>query len=396
MRTLAIATGVPAFATPLHVGRPNLGDRETFLRRVDEIYQRRWLSNNGPVVQEFERAIAHYVNVKHCICVCNATIGLEIAIRAAELKGEVIVPSFTFIATAHALQWQEITPVFSDLDPNTHNLDPLQIERHITPRTTAILGTHVWGRPCLIEALADIAQRRGLKLMFDAAHAFGCSYRGQMIGSFGLAEVFSFHATKFLNSFEGGAITTNDDALAAKIRLMTNFGFSGYDNVIHLGTNGKMTEICAAMGMTNLECIDAVISVNRRNYEAYRAGLARLPGVRLVTYDPSERCNYQYVVAEVDAHEAGLTRDDLVRVLHMENVLARSYFWPGCHRMEPYRSLYPYAGMLVPETERMTSKVLVLPTGTTMSLQDIEVVCGIIRTALAHAPAVRTALTSKK
>ncbi len=375
-----------AFKSPLHVGRPNIANRERFLERVSGIFNRNWLSNNGPVVQEFEAALASHVGVKHCICVCNATIGLEIVIRAAGLSGEVIVPSYTFVATAHALQWQEITPVFADIKAKTHNIDPAKIERLITPRTSAILATHVWGRPSEIETLTDIAERRGLKLMFDAAHAFGCSHKGRMVGSFGLAEVFSFHATKFLNSFEGGAITTNDDELANKIRLMTNFGFSGYDNVIHLGTNGKMTEVCAAMGLTNLECIEDLVSVNYRNYLAYRDGLAGIPGIDLIEYDPAERGNYQYIVAEIDEAKAGLTRDDMVERLHAENVLARKYFWPGCHRMEPYRSLYPNANLLLTETERIAGKVIVLPTGTSVSHDDIAGICRIIRDALTRMP----------
>jgi dTDP-4-amino-4,6-dideoxygalactose transaminase len=389
---LAILGGPPAFRLPLHVGRPNIANRERFLERTGQMLDRRWLSNNGPLVQEFERRITEILGVKHCICVCNATVGLEIAIRAAGFSGEVIVPSYTFIATAHALQWQEITPVFADMDPATHNLDPAKIERHITPRTTAILGTHVWGRPCPVEALAEIAQRRGLKLMFDAAHAFGCSHQGRMIGGFGLAEVFSFHATKFLNSFEGGAITTNDDTLATKIRLMTNFGFAGYDNVIHLGTNGKMTEVCAAMGLTNLEGIKDLVAVNRRNYEAYRTGLASIPSVTLMTYDPTERGNYQYVVVEVDEATAGLNRDELVKVLHAENVLARRYFWPGCHRMEPYRSLCPNACLLLPETERVAARIMVLPSGQALDVDMIAVICELMRRAVAHGPAIRAKL----
>jgi dTDP-4-amino-4,6-dideoxygalactose transaminase len=392
---LAILGAPPAFTQPLHVGRPNIGNRERFLERTGQMLDRLWLTNQGPLVQEFEKRIAEYVGVKHCICVCNATIGLELAIRAVGLRGEVIVPSYTFIATAHALQWQEITPVFGDMDPTTHNLDPARIERHITPRTTGILATHVWGRPCPVEALSEIAERRGLKLMFDAAHAFGCSHQGKMIGGFGLAEVFSFHATKFLNSLEGGAIMTNDDALATKIRLMTNFGFSDYDKVIHLGTNGKMTEACAAMGLTNLECIADLVAVNRRNQEAYRAGLEGIPGLRLLHRDPAEQSNYQYVVVEVDTEQAGLSRDDMIQVLHAENVLARKYFWPGCHRMEPYRSLYPYAGMLLPETERVAAQVIVLPTGNAISEAQIATICGIIQAATEQADQVRAAIAAK-
>ena len=182
---LAIFGGAPVFKEKLYVGRPNIGNRDRLLTRINDILDRRWLTNNGLYVQEFEQRIADLVGVKHCIATCNATIALEIAIRAADLKGEVIIPSFTFIATAHALQWQEITPVFCDVDPFSHNIDPNQIEQKITPRTTGILGVHLWGRPCNIEALSEIAHTHNLKLMFDASHALGCSYNGRMIGSFG-------------------------------------------------------------------------------------------------------------------------------------------------------------------------------------------------------------------
>lgn len=395
-RRLALLGGAPLFTSTLHVGRPNIGDRTRLLQRFNDMLDRRWLSNNGPFVQEFERAIEKYLGVRHAICVCNATIGLEIAIRAADLKGEVIVPAYTFVATAHALQWQEITPVFADMDPATHNLDPARVERHITPRTTAILGTHVWGRPCAVEPLQEIAKRRGLKLMFDAAHAFGCSDGARMVGGFGLAEVFSFHATKFLNSFEGGAITTNDDALAHRIRLMTNFGFAGFDNVIHIGTNGKMTEASALMGLTSLEGIDHLISVNRANYGVYRENLAGILGLSLISYDPSVLNNYQYVVVEVDDSVTPLNRDELVSVLHAENVLARKYFWPGVHRMEPYRSLFPHAGLLLPDTQRIAPRVIVLPTGTGVNGEDIARVCGCIRQALENAAEVRQKLASTR
>src|ERR1035441_9571296 len=254
------------FPSPLHVGRPNQGNRQRLIERINDMLDRNWLTNNGPFVQEFEKRVAEFVGVKHCIAMCNATVALEIATRALGLKGEVIVPAFTFIATAHSLQWQEITPVFCDIDPRTHNLDPARVEELITPKTTGIIGVHLWGRPCDVEALTEIAQRRNLTLMFDAAHAFGCSYGGKMIGGFGLAEVFSFHATKFCQTFEGGAIVTDNDELATKIRLMKNFGFGGYDNVIYIGTNGKMTEICAAMGLTNLESLEDFVAANRRNY----------------------------------------------------------------------------------------------------------------------------------
>jgi dTDP-4-amino-4,6-dideoxygalactose transaminase len=389
---LAILGGTPAFNEKLHVGRPNIGNRERLLSRINEVLDRKWLTNNGPFVQEFEQKIAELTGVRHCIAMCNATVALEIAIRAADLKGEVIVPSFTFIATAHALQWQEITPVFCDIDPRTHNLDPHCVEELITPRTTGVIGVHVWGRPCDVDALADIAQRHNLKLLFDAAHAFCCSYKGRMIGNFGNAEIFSFHATKFFNTFEGGAIMTNDDVLAGRIRLMKNFGFAGYDDVIYLGTNGKMSEVSAAMGLTGLESLDDFIAANYRNYLAYRAGLRDLPGIHLISFDETERCNYQYMIVEVDETEAGISRDILVRVLQAENVLARRYFYPGCHQMEPYRSYFPHAGLLLPETEKLTQRVMSLPTGTAVGPDEIARICRIVRMVVEHSSEVRARL----
>lgn len=389
---LAIVTGQPLFSQALHVGRPNVGSESALMARIKDILDRRWFTNNGPVVQEFESRLTDFLAVKHCIPICNATVALEIAARAAELKGEVIVPSFTFIATAHALQWQEITPVFCDVEPRSHNLDPDQVERLITPRTSGIIGVHVWGKPCDDSALSQIAQRHGLTLMYDASHAFGCSLEGRMIGNFGKCEVFSFHATKFFNCFEGGAIATNDDELARKIRLMKNFGFSGLDRVTFVGTNGKMSEISAAMGLTGLDSLDHFVETNRRNYGIYREELAKTPGISLLGFDEVERNNYQYIVLEVDEHVAGIHRNDILEILRAENVLARRYFYPGCHRMEPYRSYFPHAGLLLSRTEQLCERVLVLPTGTATDPDQIRGICSIIKTALLDSERCRSLL----
>jgi dTDP-4-amino-4,6-dideoxygalactose transaminase len=395
MTGIAVLGGEPTFKESLHVGSPNLGDRRILLDRINNMLDRRWFSNNGPFVQEFESRIAKYVGAKYCVATCNATVALELATRALELKGEVILPSYTFVATAHALQWQEITPVFADIDPHTYNIDPESVRRLITPRTSGIVGVHLWGRPCAMEALEHISKERGLKLIYDAAHAFGCSYRGKMLGGFGQCEVFSFHATKFLSTFEGGAIITNNDALAEKLRLMRNFGFAGYDNVIHLGINGKMTEVCAAMGLASLESIDEFIATNRENYEIYQEEMDGLAGISVIEYEVEERHNYHYIVVRVDSDQSPLTRDELINVLHADNVLARKYFWPGCHRMEPYRSLQPNVSLMLRETERLAAQIIVLPTGQAINSQSIKSICGIIRIALQNAEAVRAALRSR-
>lgn len=385
---LALFGGAPLFSEPIHVGRPNIGDRSQLLARINALLDRRWLSNKGPFVQEFELRVADLLGVRHCIAITNGTLALEIAIRALGLTGEVLVPSFTFIATAHALQWQGTTPVFCDIDSRTHALDVNRLEQMITPRTTGIIGVHVWGEPCAIEELTEIARRRNLKLMFDASHAFGCSHTGQMIGNFGIAEVFSFHATKYFNTFEGGAITTNDDALAAKIRLMKNFGFAGYDNVIYIGTNGKMSEVAAAMGLTGLESLEQFIAAIRLNYVRYRKCLEDITGLRVFPVREDVKRNYQYVVVEIDEERTGISRDLLVRLLHAENILARRYFYPGCHRMEPYRSYFPNAGLLLPETEALCNRVIVLPNDTTLKIEQVEMIGSLIRMVVENGPTI--------
>lgn len=392
-RGLAVFGAPPRFKSVLHVGRPNVGSRERLLARFNDMLDRRWFSNDGPLVHEFEAKIASIAQTSHCVAMCNATVALEIAIRALELTGEVIVPSYTFVATAHALQWQEITPVFADIDPATCTVDPHSIKQVISSKTSGILGVHLWGRACDTQAIEQIGREYGLRVMYDAAHALACSHQGRMLGSFGECEVFSFHATKFINAFEGGAIVTNNDDLAARLRFMRNFGFSGYDRVSYLGVNGKMTEACAAMGLTSLESLDEIVGVNRVNYGAYQKGLAGIPGVSLIHYNPEERNNYQYVVLEVDPEVAPLNRDEIVAVLHAENVLARKYFWPGCHRMEPYRSLQPNANLLLPNTERLASCIFLLPTGQAVDPEMIASMAEILDTAFKCPGEIKDALS---
>lgn len=381
---LALFGGEPLFRDALHVGRPNLGRQDRLFERLEGILERRWLTNHGELVQEFEERLAERLGVKHCLAICNGTVALELALRAAGVEGEVVVPSFTFVATAHSVDWIGHEPVFGDVAAGSHNIDPVDVEGRVTPRTGAILATHVWGVPCDVEGLEEVAARNDLRLIFDAAHAFGCSRDGQMVGGFGDAEVLSFHATKFVNSFEGGAVTTNDDALADRIVKMRNFGFTGADAVETAGTNGKMTEICAAMGLTSLESMDRFVEQNRLRYGLYRDALEGLEGVELLAYDEGESQNYQYVVVEVESSGAGLSRDSLLAVLQAEGVLARRYFYPGCHRLAAYRR-----DVSLPETERLSERVLVLPTGTGISTQEVEQVGELIRFAVARGGEVR-------
>lgn len=383
---LAILGGTPAFAEPLHVGRPNIGDRAALLRRIEDALDRRWLTNGGPLVEEFERRVAEMHGVRHCLAVTNATVGLQLAAHALGLTGDVIMPSFTFVATAHAMAWIGLRPMFVDVSADTHTIDPARVEAAITPQTSAVLGVHLWGRACEVEALEAIADERRIALLFDAAHALGCSHRGRWIGGFGDAEIMSFHATKVANAAEGGAILTNDDELAARMRVIRNFGFIALDQVVSLGTNAKMNELCAAMGLTSLDSFDEFVEVNRRNHAAYACELADLDGVDLVRFDPSEANNFHYVVAELStAFVERLPRDDLVAALHAENVLARRYFSPGCHRVAPHAMSAP----ALPVTEGLSARVVALPTGTAVGPSEIATIAAIVRGAVDEAPLVR-------
>ena len=371
--------GPPAFVQPVVVGRPWLPDREQVLALIGEVLDSGRLSNGGPYVAELERRVAALHDVRHCVATCNGTLALELALRAAQLTGEVVVPSFTFIATAHAVSRAGLVPVFADVDPVTHNLDPAAAERVITARTSAILGVHLWGRPCDVEGLSAVADRHGLQLLFDAAHAFGCSHRGRMIGGFGCAEAFSFHATKFFHTIEGGAVLTDDDDIAESARRQRNFGFAESLNSVMVGGNAKLNEISAAVGLSQLDGLDELAAANRSRYELYRSEMHGVRGIHVVEYPALERSNYQYVAIEMDAGEAGVDRDDLLDFLLTENVLARPYFSPPCHLAAAYSDV-PVDGL--EETERLARCTLALPTGPALSLDDVRAVCDLIRSAV--------------
>jgi dTDP-4-amino-4,6-dideoxygalactose transaminase len=392
---LAMFGGSPLFDEPLHVGRPNVGDRGRLFERLDRMLDRRVLTNDGPLVREFEARLAELIGVRHVIAVCNATIGLEIVARALDLRGEVIVPSFTFIATAHALSWLGITPVFADVDEATLTLDPVAVERLIGPQTSAILGVHVWGRVCNTAGLQAVADAYKLKVAYDAAHALGCRSELGAVGTFGHAEVFSFHATKFVNSFEGGAISTDDDETAEKLRLMRNFGFVGFDRTARVGTNGKMTEVCAAMGLTSLESMADFVATNLSNASQYSANLTGIEGIRLLEHDRDDWTNHQYIVIRVDRDTAPISRDLLQEVLIAENVLARRYFYPGAHRMAPYSDMPTRYEQQLPVTERACDEVLSLPTGTAVDEDEIGQICDLIRFAAENADAIRDRLSRR-
>ncbi|MBL27872.1 MAG: dTDP-4-dehydro-6-deoxyglucose aminotransferase [Rhodospirillaceae bacterium] len=392
---LAIFGGSPLFLSPVHANRPNVGDVDHFFTSATSIFKNRILTNNGPLARELEEKLCRYLRVRNCILTANGTSGLSMLIKALDLKGEVIIPSFTFISTAHALMWSGIRPVFCDVDPVTWSLDAGASISLISEHTTAIIGTHIWGRACDVARLENLCAERGIHLLFDAAHAFGCTYRGEPIGRFGTAEVFSFHATKVFHTFEGGAVTTDDDALAERLRKLRNFGFGDYDRVDMLGTNAKMSEIHAAMGLANLASIETTIDRCRSVWEEYRTALNGVRGLTVYARSDSEKSNYHYVVAEISQAEFGLSRDQLVDVLHSENIYARRYFYPGCHRAEPYRSLFPGAEAGLPQTREIGERVIVFPGGASMEAYDAAQICALIRFVADKAEEVASSLAVK-
>ena len=377
LERLAVFGGEPTFDAPLHVGRPNLAQTPDILDMFAGILESKWLTNDGGWVHRLETDIKRYLGVKHCVVVANGTLGLEIAARALMPEcGRIIVPSFTFVATPNALAWQGYKPVFADIDPITHVLDPADLESRITDDVVGILGVHTWGTPCEIEALTAIAVRHNLPLFFDAAHAFGCTYRNRSIGNFGWCEVFSFHATKFFNTAEGGAITTNDDQLARKLRELRNFGFvgDGSQTTTGVGINAKMSEFHAALGVMNLTNIRSFIDRNFINYVGYEHNLKH----SYLRVHQQRGGNYQYVVVELLGGK--LSADILVEILRAENVLARRYFSPPCHKMEPYVR----EGYFLPNTTTVSDRVFVLPTGMSVRQQEVDEICRLIVHCVNH------------
>ncbi len=357
---------------------------------LDQIFDSRWLTNDGPFVRRFEETLQEVLGVRNCVAVCNATIGLQLVYRALGIPragGHAVMPSFTFVATAHALAWEGGVPRFCDVDSATHLLAIDNMEAKIDSDTAMLVGVHTWGQPCHVEALEALAEKHNLPLVFDAAHAFSNRSGSRRIGGFGDAEVFSFHATKFMNTFEGGVITTNNDALAQELRFMRNFGFAGYDQVEALGTNGKMSEISAAMGVFMLEESDSLLDVNRQNYASYCDALGCSEAFNLLQLDTPEIQNCQSVVGSVSSDLPDFTRDLLVDVLWKENILARKYFYPGVHRAEPYVTQQP--SLSLPRTEDLCRRVLVLPTGTAVEPSDVEKISECVQFVLENADEIK-------
>jgi dTDP-4-amino-4,6-dideoxygalactose transaminase len=368
-------------------------DRERFGALLDGILAARWFTNDGAVVRELESRLQPWLGGAFCTACGNGTVALQLALRSLELSGEVLTTPFTFPATVHAIEWNGLTPVFCDVDPDTYNLDPASAAANITERTTAILAVHVFGNPCDVEALAALAAARGLRVIYDAAHAFGVGHRGRPIGAWGDLSVFSFHATKLFHTAEGGAVVGPQAELATALRLLRNFGIVNEDEVRGVGLNGKLSELHAALGLALLDAMEAEIAARKELAARYGAVLATVPGLAAQRSAPETRRNHAYHAIAVDADGFGLTRDELHAALVAEGIMARKYFWPLCSHNPAYRRLPSADGDRIPNAERLASRILCLPMYGELAAADVDRIAECIAAIHAAAPRVRRALS---
>jgi dTDP-4-amino-4,6-dideoxygalactose transaminase len=349
----------PAFPEGLPLVRPRVRDAESVAKVMQEIVESGVLTN-GPYVRRFEQEAADYLDVRHCIAVSSCTAGLMLVLRAANLKGDVVVPSFTFAATAHAISWNGLHPMFADIDPETLTLSATAVERAAGIRTSAILATHIYGTPCDVEALTAVADRAGLQLFFDAAHAFGSRHGDRPVGGFGAAEVFSLSPTKVLFAAEGGIIATNDDALAERCRIGRDYGHPGDYNCRFVGLNARMSEPHAAVALASLEDLDERIDERNDTVRKLRAALGELPGIEFPLVPAGDRSTFKDFTILVDPEAFGMSADELGAALGAEGVETKRYYAPPVHRMTAYEGFIASNGSLQ-ATDRASSRALTLP-----------------------------------
>lgn len=344
-----------------YVTRPSLPPLEEFVSSLEEIWRTRKLTNAGPFHEEFEARLAEYLGVKHVSLFCNGMLALQIGLQALKISGEVITTPYSFVATTHAIYWNRCTPVFCDIDPVTLTLDPEKIESLITPQTTAIMPVHVYGTPCNCQRLQEIADLYGLKLFYDAAHAFGVQQHGSSILNHGDLSMLSFHATKTFNTFEGGALITNDPKLKKRIDFLKNFGFADEVTVVAPGTNGKMNEVQSAMGLLQLKYFENNIKARKEITGMYLDGLDGVPGISCLAELPDVKRNYSYFPIFVDEEQYGMSRDSLFERMKAHNIYARRYFHPLISHFPSYRDLPSACSWMLPVAEKAAKQVICLP-----------------------------------
>jgi len=354
------------------VTSPLLPNLDEFTDSLKEIWESKWITNNGQFHQKLEAALAEYLKVPYVSLFTNGTLPLLTALQALRITGEVITTPYSFVATTHALWWNGIKPVFVDIDPSTGNIDPQKIEAAITPRTTAILPVHVYGKPCDTEAIQAIADKYGLKVIYDAAHAFGVEVNGESLLNAGDMSTLSFHATKVFNTIEGGAMVMHDEKTKQRIDYLKNFGFANEIEVVGPGINSKMDEVRSAYGLLNLKQVDAAIASRQKVAVAYRKALRNVDGISFWDDMPGVRHNYSYFPIFIDAEKYGMTRDELYMKMKDQGVWSRRYFYPLISEFSTYRGLESSRPENLPNAHRMADTVICLPMHHALEENEID------------------------
>jgi dTDP-4-amino-4,6-dideoxygalactose transaminase len=363
----------------IYVTQPFIPPLKEFTKYLEKIWDTKILTNNGPFHQQFEQALAEYLGVKYISLFSNGTLALVTALQVLKISGEVITTPFSFVATTHSLWWNNIKPVFVDIEPETFTLDPKKIEAAITPKTTAILPVHVYGNPCNVEKIQEIADIYGLKLIYDAAHAFGVKIKGNSITDFGDLSVLSFHATKVFNTFEGGAIVCHNEKTKNRIDYLKNFGFANEITVVEPGINAKMNEFQAALGLLQLKYIDKVIEKRKQISLAYRKNIGSIPGIKVLDDISNVQHNYAYFPILIDKDKYGKSRDDVYEGLKKHNIYTRRYFYPLISQFRSYRGLESAKDGLLPVAEKTAESILCLPIYPNLSLDIVDLVKKILK-----------------
>lgn len=362
----------------VYVTRPFLPSLEEFLPYLEQIWESRQLTNNGPFHQQLEEELCRYLGVKHISLFANGTLALITALQALNIKGEVITTPFSFVATTHALWWNNIKPVFADIEPDTFTLDPERIEAAITPRTTAILPVHVYGYPCKVNEIEAIGKKYGVKVIYDAAHTFGVKLNGVSLCSFGDLSILSFHATKVFNTFEGGAIVCHSEEMKHRIDNLKNFGFRGETVVEEPGINAKMNEFQAALGLLQLKYIEENISRRKEIADYYRSELANIDGLSFLNDLPGVRHTYSYFPILIEEEKYGLSRDAVYHKLKEQNIYCRRYFYPLISQFPAYDGFNSSGPENLPYANALTSKVFCLPIYVQLKQTDLERICTLL------------------
>ena len=367
------------FTEPIYVTRPLLPDLDLVTNKLKEVWDSKWLTNNGPQHILLEKSLKETLKVPYLSLFNNGTIALMVACQSLRLSGDVITTPFTFAATPHVLTWNNINPIFCDIDPITMNIDADKIESMITPQTTGILAVHVFGTPCDVEKIQEVANRYGLRVIYDAAHAFGVEIGNKGIGTFGDISMMSFHATKLYHTVEGGALMHNDCHLKARIDLLKNFGIKNEEEVVMPGINGKMNEVQAAIGLIMLDCIDEERQKRAILTHIYREELETVDGITLMPILDNVRHNYQYFVIRIDEEKFGVSRDYVYDHFKEYNVFTRKYFHPLCSEYTCYRQMSSANPVHLPVANEVGKEVLSMPLYGELSTDDIRKICSILR-----------------